>query len=242
MLENFIKSLKSSPKKSGIFNPWWESDKDNDISAQAPAIRRRQLFHYLSERAGKAKYLLLGEAIGYQGGHFTGIPMTSERILLGGHKKRGILPEHVFTGIKPKRTSKASLKPLGFTEPTGTIVWGEIAQTNFSPEDFVLWNAFPWHPFKPESGLLSNRTPNMKEFLSSADILMQLIQITGIKNIIAIGEKSYIVLNQLGVKSLKIRHPANGGATKFRKQFSDILAQVNKGKKYIILAEETICP
>jgi hypothetical protein len=46
MIENFIKSLKSSPKKSGVFNPWWESDKDHDISAQAPAIRRRQLFHY----------------------------------------------------------------------------------------------------------------------------------------------------------------------------------------------------
>ena len=77
MIENLIRSLKSSPKKSGIFNPWWESDKDHDISSQAPAIRRRQLFHYLSERAGQAKYLLLGEAIGYQGGHFTGIPMTS---------------------------------------------------------------------------------------------------------------------------------------------------------------------
>lgn len=78
MIESFIKSLKSSPKKSGIFNPWWESDKDHDISNNAPEIRRRQLYHYLCERVKHAKYLLIGEAIGYQGGHFTGIPMTSE--------------------------------------------------------------------------------------------------------------------------------------------------------------------
>ncbi len=223
MIENFIKSFNSSPKKSGIFNPWWESDKNHDISVQAPAIRRRQLFHYLSERAGKAKYLLLGEAIGYQGGHFTGIPMTSERILLGGHKKRGILPEHVFTGIKPKRTSKASLKPLGFTEPTGTIVWGQIAQTNFSPEAFVLWNAFPWHPYKVSVGLLSNRTPATDEFQAGTDILKQLVKITGTEKIIAVGEKSYAILNQLGFKSIKVRHPANAGARKFRQQFSKII-------------------
>jgi hypothetical protein len=221
MIENFIKSLKSSPKKSGIFNPWWESDEEHDISAQAPAIRRRQLFHYLSERTGKAKYLLVGEAIGYQGGHFTGIPMTSERILLGGHKKRGILPEHVFTGIKPKRTSKTSLKPLGFTEPTGTIVWGETAQTNYSPKAFVLWNAFPWHPYKPGVGLLSNRTPASDELKAGTDILKQLVKIAGTEKIIAVGEKSYAILNQLGIRSIKVRHPANAGARKFRQQFSN---------------------
>lgn len=224
MIESFIKSLKSSPKKRGVFNPWWESDKDHDISSQAPAIRRRQLFHYFFERAGKAKYLLLGEAIGYQGGHFTGIPMTSERILLGEHAKKGILPEHVFTGIKPKRTSKASLKPLGFTEPTGTIVWGEIAQTNFSPKTFVLWNAFPWHPHKPSEGLLSNRTPTRDEFQAGTDILKQLVKITGIEKIIAVGEQSYAILNQLGFRSIKVRHPANAGAQKFRKQFTEIIS------------------
>jgi len=43
MIKNFIKLLKSSPDKDDVFNPWWESDKDHDISAEAPAIRRRQV-------------------------------------------------------------------------------------------------------------------------------------------------------------------------------------------------------
>ena len=90
MINNFLKSLKYSPKRTDVFNPWWETDSENDIDNKGPTIRRQQIFQYLKERIGKAKYLLVGEAIGYQGGHFSGIPMTSERILLGGQKKRGI--------------------------------------------------------------------------------------------------------------------------------------------------------
>lgn len=223
LLDNFIHILRNSPHRNGIFNPWWEIDPENDVDDQGPIIRRHQLFHYLFERIGRSKYLLVGEAIGYQGGHFTGIPMTSERILLGGLVKKGIFPEHVFSSIKPKRTSKIKLKPQGFTEPTGTIVWGHIIQSNLNPKDFILWNAFPWHPFKTESGLLSNRTPDDSELRSCAGILDQLIQITEIENIIAVGQKSYTVLNQLEIASIKIRHPANGGATLFKKQFDSAI-------------------
>ncbi len=224
MINNFIESLKYSPKRADVFNPWWETDPENDIDDKGPIIRRQQLFQYLNERLGKAKFLLVGEAIGYQGGHFTGIPMTSERILLGGHVKKGILPEHVFSGIEINRTSKPKLKPQGFTEPTGTIVWGHIIQSNLNPRDFILWNAFPWHPFKPKSGLLSNRTPNNREFQFGIGILTRLIQITKIGNIIAVGEKSFNILNQLGKNCKKVRHPANGGAGKYRKQLTKIIS------------------
>jgi len=224
MINNFIESLKYSPKRDNVFNPWWETDSENDIDDKGPIIRRQQLFQYLNERIGKAKFLLVGEAIGYQGGHFTGIPMTSERILLGGHVEKGILPEHVFSGIEINRTSKPKLKRQGFTEPTGTIVWGHIIQSNLNPKDFILWNAFPWHPFKPESGYLSNRTPTVSEFHAGTHILTQLIQITKIGNIIAVGEKSLKMLNKLEINCIKVRHPANGGATKYRKQLTKIIS------------------
>ena len=94
-VERFIGLLKKSPS-GAVFNPWWQIDQENDISRNAPDIRRRQLRAYLRERLGTARLAIVGEALGYRGGHFSGIPMTSERILLGKKKDAGIEPEQVF--------------------------------------------------------------------------------------------------------------------------------------------------
>src|SRR5262252_422489 len=104
-VERFVRLLKQSPFGS-VFNPWWEVDEQNDIARIAPMIRRQQLRAYLEQRLGRAKIAVIGEALGYRGGHFSGIPMTSERVLLGKKPDNGIKPEHVFSSIKPRRTSK----------------------------------------------------------------------------------------------------------------------------------------
>src|SRR5438552_15646544 len=80
-LDRFVQRLKASPS-GAVFNPWWEVDRENDIGRIAPIIRRQQLRAYVQERLGRAKLVVIGEAIGYRGGHFSGIPMTSERMLL----------------------------------------------------------------------------------------------------------------------------------------------------------------
>ncbi|HYY35911.1 MAG TPA: uracil-DNA glycosylase, partial [Candidatus Binatia bacterium] len=95
-VERFIRLLRKSPS-GAVFNPWWQVDKQNDAVHNAPSIRRRQLAAYLRKRLGKVKLAVIGEALGYRGGHFSGIPMTSERILLGKKGDDGIKPEHVFS-------------------------------------------------------------------------------------------------------------------------------------------------
>src|SRR5215467_9481216 len=157
-VERFIRLLKKSPG-GAVFNPWWQVDELNDIDHKSPAIRREQLAAYLRKRIGKAKLVVIGEALGYRGGHFTGIPMTSERILLGRKKDGGIKPEQVFSTIKARRTSKPQERPDGFAEPTATIVWSSLLGLGLKPEQFVLWNAFPWHSFNPRRRMLSNRMP-----------------------------------------------------------------------------------
>ncbi|OVE81702.1 hypothetical protein BVY03_02905 [bacterium K02(2017)] len=222
MLETFIKNLKKSPKKS-VFNPWWDIDPENDLNKNGPKIRRQQLTQYIKERQGKIKYLLLGEALGYQGGHFTGIAMTSERILLDQMHHKGITAKHIFKKLSPQRTSNPKIKENGFTEPTATIVWGFMVQNNIDPNSFLIWNAFPWHPFHQNRGILSNRTPKPDEFSKGLKILHDLIKLSGPKKIIAIGEKAHLQLNEMGIKNIKVRHPANGGAGKFRNQMLDII-------------------
>jgi hypothetical protein len=85
-LDKFLRLL-TAPPSGAVFNPWWQIDEENDIGPHSPAIRRKHLAVYFRERLGKARLAIVGEALGYRGGHFSGIPMTSERMLLLGRQK-----------------------------------------------------------------------------------------------------------------------------------------------------------
>jgi hypothetical protein len=222
----FIETLRKAPKTE-IFNPWWQTDKENDDYTNAPEIRRHQLKFYLTERLNRRPILLLGEAMGYQGGHFTGIAMTSERILLGKMKNRKIEPEHVFRTIEPCRTSKELIRKDGFSEPTATIVWSHLLELGIDPYDFLIWNAFPWHPYNAKKGLLSNRTPTANEFEKGLKSLKIFLELMNPRQVFAVGEKAAIQLKNFKVDYLKIRHPANGGAKKFRDQFAAAISSKN---------------
>ncbi len=221
-IDNFIESLRQMPE-GDLFNPWWQNDPENDDYTNAAEIRRHQLMFYLRERLGRARFLLIGEALGYQGGHFSGIAMTSERMLLGLQKKNGIQPEHIFTSMLPCRTSRVDIRPDGFNEPTATIVWSHLLAMGIDPYDFVIWNALPWHPFHRNRGMLSNRTPTDREFAAGHTRLLDLIKIINPAKIVAVGEKSATQLTGMGIRHTKVRHPANGGAAKFREQFASLI-------------------
>ncbi|HEY5673824.1 MAG TPA: uracil-DNA glycosylase [Malonomonas sp.] len=222
MPEQFVAAL-AAYRAADVFNPWGEVDAEHDCDTRGPLVRRRQLQQYLQERIGTARTLLLAEAIGYQGGHFSGIPMTSERLLLGGLQHKGLAAEMVFRGLNAQRTSCATLKPQGFTEPTATIVWGFLAEQGLDPRSVVLWNAFPWHPYQVQKGLLSNRTPTDDELAAGHKVLHQMLALGQFSRIVAVGEKAALQLQELGVVAAKVRHPANGGAGKFRTQLLALL-------------------
>ena len=221
--DELLDLLRNKPKYGSLFNPWWENDPENDDFSNSYEIRQHQLRAYLEERIGKAYILLVGEAMGYQGGHFSGIAMTSERILLGKMEKKGIRPEHVFTRMMPCRTSKVEIRPDGFNETTATIVWEHLLASGLNPYSFVIWNSLPWHPYNPEKGMLSNRTPKDPELAAGRKVLKAVIDMVKPATIIAVGEKASLQMEEMGLPYKKVRHPANGGAKLFRQQISDIL-------------------
>jgi uracil-DNA glycosylase len=241
-LDKFLRLLTDSPS-GAVFNPWWEADEENDIGPRSPAIRRKHLASYFGERLGKARLAIVGEALGYRGGHFSGIPMTSERILLsnqknavaalyqrrnlehragdGGHPDKSGL--QILQEIKPRRTSKPNVSADGFSEPTATIVWGALLRIGVLPDEFVLWNAFPWHSFDPRRGVLSNRMPNKSEQLSGRPVLKAFLELFPCGQIVALGKIASAQLEQLGVNAHCVRHPASGGAKLFRQQIAKIV-------------------
>jgi Uracil DNA glycosylase superfamily len=208
--------LKSSPR-GAVFNPWWQVDAANDIGPQAPAIRREQLRAYLSERIGKARVALIGEALGYRGGHFTGIAMTSERMLLGANPD--VKPSDVFSTIEPRRTSRLGKASHGFSEPTASIVWSTLLRLGIRGDEFVLWNVFPWHSFSPRLNMLSNRTPTDAEVTAGAPVLKAFLSLFAGARVVAVGR---LAGSQLSSATC-VRHPASGGSALFRRQITSLL-------------------
>jgi uracil-DNA glycosylase len=221
-VEYFLKLLKGSPS-GPVFNPWWQVDRQNDIGSCAPGIRRKQLRAYLRNRMRKAPLAIIGEALGYRGGHFTGIPMTSERILLGRMNIAEVDSKHFLPGVTPRRTSKAEKCPGGLSEPTATIVWITLLQLGLSPEQFVLWNAFPWHSFNPHRGMLSNRTPTRREQPVGLPVLRAFLDLFSCDQVVALGRVAAVQLEELNVHARYVRHPASGGAKLFRQQIAKIV-------------------
>ena len=224
-IEKFVQLLKKSPS-GAVFNPWWQVDEKNDIGPSAPAIRRKQLRAYLRQRLGKEKLALIGEAVGYRGGHFSGIPMTSERILLGRSNKVRMKSDDLLSDVKPRRTSKSEKWPDGFSEPTATIVWGELLRLGLKPDQFVLWNAFPWHSFEPHRGILSNRTPNKSEGSAGLPVLKAFLELFPCEQVVALGKIAATQLEKLDVDAHYVRHPASGGAKLFRQQIAALVQRL----------------
>ncbi len=149
--------------------------------------------------------------------------MTSERMLLGRSKGFALRPNDFFSDIRPQGTSKSGKCPDGFSEPTATIVWGTLLRLGLKPDQFVLWNAFPWHSFDLRRGMLSNRMPNEPERAAGLPVLNALLELFPCEQVVALGKIAAGQLEQLGVKAQCIRHPASGGAKLFRQKITKAL-------------------
>ena len=226
-IESFVRLLQNSPS-GAVFNPWWEVDEQNDIRHNAPAIRRNQLRAYLKKRLGKAKLAVIAEAVGYRGGHFSGIPMTSERLLLGRSKTVRLKSSDVLSDLNPRRASKPEKCPHGFSEPTATIVWGTLLRLGLKPAQFVVWNAFPWHSFDSRRGMLSNRMPNKSERAAGLPVLKAFLELFPCDQVVALGKIAAAQLEQLDVNAHCVRHPASGGAKLFRQQMAAVVKKVTQ--------------
>lgn len=228
-IEDFIHSLQTYTSPA-VCNPWRDYDRTCDLGPQAPEIRRHQLQEYLAQRIGQARYLFVAEAAGYQGCRFTGIAITCERMLLGAHKQ---VTSAMVLGHTGQRTSRPDSpymtsrpqREQGMNEPTDTYVWGAILDNGLDSRDVLLWNIFPFHPHKDSP--FSNRTPTDEELAAGLSYTRQLISLCQQPlRIGAIGRKAAETLQAAGIPAAATRHPANGGASLFRKQFAELIKTV----------------
>lgn len=212
-----------------VFNPWSEFDTSCDIGEEAPVIRSATFKRYLELRT-KAKYLFIAEGLGYQGGHFSGIAITSERILLGHHPdvdQKSVLGEWDYAKTRTSDPTSPLLnnsqKQKGFNEPTDTAVWNALNRHGLAAFDVILWNIFPFHPYK-EGNLLSNRTPSNTELDEGIEYAKMLMELVPDMKVVAIGQKAATTLARYGVDCVAVPHPSMGGANRFKAAVAEIFA------------------
>ncbi|MDR3419251.1 MAG: uracil-DNA glycosylase [Nevskia sp.] len=182
-----------------MFHPWVQENAD-DLPGNGPAERLARLKAHLDV---EASLILVGEAAGYQGCRVTGLAFTSERLVL-----EGAIPR-VATGAP-----RLSTRKLPWSEPSATIVWSTLHSLGLA-ETTICWNAFPLHPYK-SGDPLSNRTPSREELACGIASLQRLLAAQPTAQVVAVGKMAQSSLAWLGIQAPSVRHPAMGGATRFR--------------------------
>lgn len=197
-LKDFVEELACTEVTPNVYNQYSYECNENEV-------RRKNLLIYL-ERMYKLKpeVILVGEAPGYRGCRLTGVPFTSEHLLMNNMEGLSLFGREV--GYRFAVEKDKLLK-----EATATIIWETLLKQEIMA---LAWNAFPFHPHKkgePES----NRAPLKTELLIGEKPLLKMIEMFGIKRVVAVGNKAGESLEKLGIEAHKVRHPAQGGKNDF---------------------------
>ncbi|MEO5677345.1 MAG: uracil-DNA glycosylase [Usitatibacter sp.] len=223
----FLDILASGPRDAScVFNPWKDHDERDRAPRRAtPQMRLENMAAYLEARANSARVLLLGEAPSHRGCRFTGIAFCSEVELT--HKR------DLVAGRALELTSAVS-KDKPMRERSAAVIWDELDHGGCA-RAVVLWNAFPWHPYRDAQGApsdgpcgpSSNRKPRRTEVEQGWGALDALLASFSRKlAIFAVGKVAEDALRGWDEVACAgyIRHPAQGGESRFRSQFRQHMA------------------
>jgi len=193
-------------------------------SSVGAKLRRAQLSFYLKVmQEKKPTRLFVGEAPGRYGCLQSGIPFTD---MNAAYSRKHIF----FDGIKEYVEEYIDMNLDWILEEglqresTASIVWERLDQITMSRYP-LMWNIYPFHPSTVQNLCPSdrrNRKPTQKECLQGIRVLEALLDCFDIKKIYAIGRTSERLLKPDFEDVQYIRHPSNGGITKFRESFNII--------------------
>lgn len=174
----------------------------------AAAIRRDNLHIFLERYTTPPRILAVGEAPGWRGARFSGVPFVSEAL-----QARGAL------GIRGRPTSRAN-RP--YAESTATLFWQALERLPGAPANILTWNCLPLHPYQPGEPR-SNRRPARSEIEAYLPLLAEFIAIVRPKRVIAVGRCAEMALALAGIPAAGVRHPSHGGAHTFECQVRQAL-------------------
>jgi uracil-DNA glycosylase len=197
-VDSFVHAL-SSVELEHVFNPYAELCPLHDRS-DAPRRRQQNLALSLETAINlKVRTIWIARDLGYRGGRRTGLALTDE-VHLDSYSA-------LFQGL---RVAKATKGPA-IGERTATVIWQMLQRL---AEPVFLWNVFPLHPHEPDAPM-SNRCHTRRERQACARFLHDIMDLLQPETVIAIGGDAHRAVDELGVRSIQVRHPSYGGQNTF---------------------------
>lgn len=203
-IDGIIEKLTKLESTDRFFNLYTERQ------AARGSIRQKNLARYLAQMGTlSTDTLLLAEAPGYRGCRYTGIPVTSERIMASKLENWDLFGEGY---------AMTSDLAEGMSEMTATILWKVIEE--YLPLPPLLWNTAPLHPHKPDKQD-SNLTPNMEELRLGMPLISDILELFQPTRILTMGRKAQIIAEEMGLAAIPLRHPSHGGKSEFTENLLD---------------------
>jgi hypothetical protein len=228
LTEFFEKALFCEPSTACLFNQYRDVNSEFDIDRPgAAAIRRDNLSKYLLSITDWPRVVLIGEAPGYRGCRFSGVPFTSEAQLISGYP---------FTGGQ-----RSSSRAHPYDERAAAQFWGVV--TGFESR-ILAWNCVPFHPHE-KGNPLTNRTPTREEAGRYVHILGGVIKTVMPACVVAIGDVAARALSELvvvraanedarplvGIALTRVPYPRGAGRAEFQAGIRRILSKYADGSE-----------
>lgn len=212
-IENFIESLAQTEVDIDVVTNLY------DDSLEGGRIRQNNLAIYLQiMKELNPKVLIIGEAPGYKGCRISGIPFTSEYLMMNQSESLILGNDKGYQNINPIGKYEK--------EQSATIVWKELEELQNPP---LIWNAFPFHPHNINNPK-SNRTPTSEEVIIGCDFVKKLLDIFKIQFVGFVGRISERIKKDeflsdyfQKLEPVYIRHPAYGGQKEFKEGISTLM-------------------
>jgi uracil-DNA glycosylase len=197
------------PSTSCLFNQYRASRGTFD-KADAHLLRRANLRYYLESFQARPRFMLVGEAPGWRGCRFSGVPFTSEAQLC--------------QGLLPFRGQQTSNRTPAYDENTAVRFWHRMRDRHSL---FFAWNSVPFHPHRAEAQD-TNRKPSSKEKKETAYLLRGVYERLEPSCVVAVGRQAEKSFQDLGIPVTYVTHPARGHHKQFEKEILAVLSAQNQ--------------
>ncbi|HLD50733.1 hypothetical protein A3K34_03690 [candidate division WWE3 bacterium RIFOXYC1_FULL_40_10] len=187
-IDDLIIKLANTITDDTLFNPYNQICKDFDIST-GPGVRQGNLRIYLEKHLdSRTDTIWIFDTAGYHSSKLTGVPLVGPSNYSKVEETLGL--ENRFENANKNGAVSSSAEE-------STKLWETLSKKHNPP---LVWNLLPFYPHQANE-ISVKRTPEKEEYLKYAEFTHLVLEIFGLKKIVAMGHRAQKALDLIHIKS-----------------------------------------